>query len=94
MKLVNQKAELWQQGSTEKDMWDHIAKCTRVCYQSTPKNKEESGEDFCKRTILLNKHYGMLEHGTVYLTVPSAPGYIPIYNLCHRYSNNPYLHFH
>lgn len=69
MKLVNQKAELWQQGPTQDDMWNHIAKCTRVCYQSTPKNKEESGEDFCKRTILLNKHYGMLEHGTVYLIV-------------------------
>ena len=89
MKLVNQKAELWQQGPTEEDMWDHIAKCTRVCYQSTPKNKEESGEDFCKRTILLNKHYGMLEHGTVYLIMPGNIGSI-IPKSVIRYGNNPY----
>lgn len=87
MKLVNQKAELWQQGPTEEDMWDHIAKCTRVCYQSTPKNKEESGEDFCKRTILLNKHYGMLEHGTVYLIMPYDEDHV--FN-CRRYEWNPY----
>lgn len=83
MKLINQKAELWQQGSTQDDMWDHIAKCTRVCYQSTPKNKEESGEDFCKRTILLNKHYGMLEHGTVYLIIPTT-------NIYYQYVHNQY----
>lgn len=87
MKLINQKAELWQQGPTEEDMWDHIAKCTRVCYQSTPKNKEESGEDFCKRTILLNKHYGMLEHGTVYLIIPIYSG------AAVRYGVNPYSKF-
>lgn len=83
MKLVNQKAELWQQGPTQDDMWGHIAKCTRVCYQSTPKNKEESGEDFCKRTILLNKHYGMLEHGTVYLIIPTT-------NIYYQYVHNQY----
>lgn len=87
MKLINQKAELWQQGPTEEDMWDHIAKCTRVCYQSTPKNKEESGEDFCKRTILLNKHYGMLEHGTVYLIIPYEPN---TFNRGYKYRDNPY----
>lgn len=87
MKLINQKAELWQQGPTEEDMWDHIAKCTRVCYQSTPKNKEESGEDFCKRTILLNKHYGMLEHGTVYLIMPGNTFYG---GAAVRYGVNPY----
>lgn len=89
MKLINQKAELWQQGSTQDDMWNHIAKCTRVCYQSTPKNKEESGEDFCKRTILLNKHYGMLEHGTVYLIVPFGRDANSLV-ACKAYERNPY----
>jgi thymidylate synthase (FAD) len=87
MKLVNQKAELWQQGPTEEDMWNHIARCTRVCYQSTPKNKEESGEDFCKRTILLNKHYGMLEHGTMYLIIPYDEDHVLT---CRMYEKNPY----
>lgn len=89
MKLINQKAELWQQGPTQDDMWGHIAKCTRVCYQSTPKNKEESGEDFCKRTILLNKHYGMLEHGTVYLIVPFGRDANSLV-ACKAYERNPY----
>lgn len=87
MKLINQKAELWQQGPTQDDMWDHIAKCTRVCYQSTPKNKEETGEDFCKRTILLNKHYGMLEHGTVYLIIPYE---LETFTRGYKYRDNPY----
>lgn len=86
MKLIEQKAELWKQGESIEDMWNHIAKCTRVCYQSIPKN--EDGKNFCERTILVNKHYGMLEHGTVYLIVPSlAPRAKEIKK---RYDENPY----
>jgi len=80
MKLIKPNAEIWEQGSTLEDMWKHIAKCTRVCYQSTPKNNGETNEEFVKRVILrpdsstgeLNFdkiHGAMLEHGTVYLAV-------------------------
>ena len=70
MKLINQSAELWKQGCTIKDIYDHIARCTRVCYQSTPLKYEENGKDFVERTVMKNKHYAMLEHGSVYLTIP------------------------
>jgi len=78
MELVRPKAEIWEQGTILEDMWKHIARCTRVCYQSTPKNDGETDEEFVKRVILrqdsstgelnFNKIHGaMLEHGTVYL---------------------------
>lgn len=81
MELIRPTAEIWEQGTTLEDMWKHIARCTRVCYQSTPKNDGETDEEFVKRVILrpdsstgrLNFdkiHGSMLEHGTVYLAIP------------------------
>lgn len=80
MELIKPSVEIWEQGNTLEDMWKHIAKCTRVCYQSTPKNNGETDEEFVKRVILrpdsstgrldFNKIHGaMLEHGTVYLKI-------------------------
>ncbi len=80
MELIRPNAEIWEQGNTLEDMWKHITRCTRVCYQSTPKNNGETDEEFVKRVILrpdsstgrldFNKIHGaMLEHGTVYLAV-------------------------
>lgn len=81
MELIRPRAEIWEQGNTLEDMWKHIARCTRVCYQSTPKENGETDEAFVKRVILrpdsstgeLNFdkiHGAMLEHGTIYLTIP------------------------
>ena len=78
MKLIKASAEIWEQGNTLEDIWAHIARCTRVCYQSTPKNDGETDEEFVKRVILrpdsstgrLNFdkiHGSVLEHGTIYL---------------------------
>ena len=80
MELIKPSAEIWEQGTTLEDMWKHIARCTRVCYQSTPKNDVETDEEFVKRVILrpdsstgeLNFdkiHGAMLEHGTIYLEI-------------------------
>lgn len=80
MELIKPSVEIWEQGSTLEDMWKHIARCTRVCYQSTPKNDGETDEEFVKRVILkpdkdtgeLNFdkiHGAMLEHGTIYLEI-------------------------
>ena len=77
MELIRPSVEIWEQGTTLEDMWKHIARCTRVCYQSTPKENGETDEEFIKRVILRNItnedldwnkiHGAMLEHGTVYL---------------------------
>jgi len=74
MEFIKPSFEIWE----EKNIWKHIAKCTRVCYQSTPKNENETNEEFVKRVILRNGtepdfeklHGAMLEHGTIYLFVP------------------------
>lgn len=51
MKIVEPQVELWKQEPTLKGAWHQIAKATRVCYQSKPR-EGESGEDFVKRIIL------------------------------------------
>lgn len=95
MKLIKPTAEFWEQGYTIKDIWKHIAKCTRVCYQSTPKNENEDDEDFVRRVIFRNKpdwseanHLAMLEHGTVYLFVPYNA--YNEYEICSFYKQNKY----
>lgn len=77
MKFIEPNVELWQQGDTIEDIWKHIAKCVRVCYQSTPKNDNETEEAFVKRVLFrddehynsVRNHLAMLEHGTIYLYV-------------------------
>lgn len=52
IKVVNPSVELWKQdGYDLESIFKHIAKCARVCYQSTPKNKDENAYDFLVRTI-------------------------------------------
>ena len=78
MEFIIPHFEIWQQGNNIADIWAHIARCTRVCYQSTPKETGETDEEFVKRVILRTNsstgeldwdkiHGAMLEHGTVYL---------------------------
>lgn len=82
MKLVEPQVELWKQEPTLEGAWHQIAKATRVCYQSKPR-EGESDESFVDRVILkparkedgsidFDKCHGaMLEHGTIYLTIPT-----------------------
>ena len=81
MKIIEPKVELWEQEPTLEGAWHQIARATRVCYQSKPR-EGESDEAFVNRVILkpatrengsidFNKCHGaMLEHGTIYLTIP------------------------
>jgi len=86
IKVINPSVEIWhQEGYSLDDIWNHIARCARVCYQSEKKNKGESEYDFLVRTIfrgidvlnhslslmqILSIHGGVLEHGTVHLKFP------------------------
>ena len=65
MKFIEPKVELWEQGYDTDSIYNHIARCARVCYQTEPKN--EPSLSFLKRTIFSNNHLSVLEHGTVYL---------------------------
>lgn len=87
MKLINSSIKQWHCGYTLPEIWSHIARCTRVCYQSEPRDNGESNEEFVKRVILRNHsfeeiaesrelqlklHLSCLEHGTVYLDIPNS----------------------
>ena len=84
IKVVNPSVEIWNQdGYTLDAIWKHIARCARVCYQSTPKNNGETDYGFVVRTLLKGKdivnrryyniekikncHLSVFEHGTVHL---------------------------
>lgn len=86
IKVINPSVEFWkQEGYTLNAIWKHIARCTRVAYQSTPKNENEDAYDFLKRTIfkgkdvlnesltkedILSMHLSCCEHATVHLKIP------------------------
>jgi thymidylate synthase (FAD) len=83
IKVVNPSVEIWKQECyTLDDIWKHIARCARVCYQSVPKNNGETDYGFIVRTLLkhidvVNQpyniekistcHLSVFEHGTVHL---------------------------
>lgn len=68
MRLINSKIEeiAQQDGLTGVKKMIEIA--GRTCYKSEDKITDESCEEFVERMIN-SKHYSMLEHGTVYMTV-------------------------
>ena len=86
IKFVNPSVELWKQdGYTLDDIWKHIARCARVCYQSVPKNNDETDYGFLVRTLfrgndvgnqpyntkdIIKCHLSVCEHGTVHLKYP------------------------
>ena len=97
MEFVLPTYEIWEQGNTLEDIWAHIARCTRVCYQSEKKDDNETEEEFVKRVILRNEpwnsdanHLAMLEHGTVYLYI--CPDERDKFIYKYRYENNKYSH--
>ena len=51
MKIIEPSVEYWQQGAGMEGVWNQIARATRVCYQSKPR-EGESDESFVKRIIL------------------------------------------
>ena len=100
MKLVEPQVELWKQEPTLEGAWHQIARATRVCYQSKPR-EGESDEAFVNRVILkpatredgsidFDKCHGaMLEHGTIYLTILGDRIFDTIDPVC-KYIENKY----
>lgn len=88
IKVVEPNVEFWKQEGYSLDaIWKHIARCTRVAYQSTPKNENEDAYEFLKRTIfkgkdilnepltkedILSMHLSCCEHATVHLKYPEV----------------------
>ncbi len=100
MKFVEPRVEYWQQPSGKEGMWDQIARVTRLCYDSKPREGETSKE-FVNRVILKpswnkvvqaygfdKQHGGMLEFGTVYLKLPYTGIDESINNICKPFIYN------
>ena len=69
MKLVENKVEYLPQGEGFAEMEKHIERCGKVCYKSENSITENSADKFIEG-LKKNKHLSVLEHGTVYLTIP------------------------
>lgn len=68
MKLIKQSVELYNQEPTLEGVYRQIEKIGRVCYKSEDKITENSFKSFIDG-LIKSKHYSVLEHGTIYLTV-------------------------
>lgn len=90
MKLIKPSFEILEQGFSIDDIYKHIELCGRTCYKSTDKITKDSAKPFVERMID-SKHFAMLEHGTIYLTIPEdANAYNNLLSYIAEIENNPY----
>ena len=76
MKIIKHSAEIIDpDGHTIHNVRKHIERCARTCYKSEGNITDSSSTVFVN-ALIKNGHTAMLEHGTIYLTVP-----IPNYEL-------------
>lgn len=102
MRIIESDVKFLKQGEGLQGIYEHIENCGRTCYKSEDNIKEGSAEKFVN--AMIKSHHGaMLEHGTVYLSVPYdtkrdclVDGY-SIYSADHviprisaQYAANPY----
>jgi len=69
MKITEPKVEIWEQPKGIEGIYKQIERAGRVCYKSEDHTTKDSAKPFVERMIK-SEHYAMLEHGTVYLSIP------------------------
>lgn len=69
MRLIKPSVEIWEQPPGMSGIYQQIERCARVCYKSEDKIGEGTAEKMVKM-LEEREHTAMLEHGTVYLTIP------------------------
>ena len=69
MKIIKPSVEEFVQSAGFEGMLKHIERCGRLCYKSEDKITKGSAEKFVEM-LKKHSHGSMLEHGTIYLTVP------------------------
>lgn len=92
MKLIDSKAELVQQPTGIDGMYKTIELIGRVCIRSEDKITDSSAEKFVENMKKLN-HVAVLEHGTIYLTIPNKIDNKPnddTSNIWSFFYDNPY----
>ena len=98
MNIIKPKYEILKQQYNKEtlleDMFKHIEICGRTCYLSEDKITDKSYEKFVKM-LEDAEHGAMLEHGTVYLTIPLGtplddPQYMWKHDIVNFFSKNKY----
>lgn len=90
MNFIYPKVKILQQEAGEDGLYKQIEVAARTCYKS----EGNKGKEFVDK-LILNKHLAMLEHGTVYLTIPFGSSFkdstfVDKYQLKFFFLNNPY----
>jgi len=96
MKIIHPSFEIINQNYDDLyvDMLKHIEVCGRTCYKSEDKITDTSYQKFTDM-LIKSDHGAMLEHGTVYLTIPIGtpvddPQYMWKTDLVRSFQENPY----
>ena len=92
MKLIKPSFLIWEQEPGLEGIYKAIEGAGRICYRSEDKITEDSAKGFVDRMIK-SGHGAMLEHGTVYLSIPYNEAYslLPDTNwVIDSYGKNPY----
>ena len=69
MKFIDSSYEIIEQKPKLIGVYEQIERAARVSYKSEDKITEGSAQRMVD-TLIKNKHYACLEHGTIYLEVP------------------------
>ena len=72
MKLVKPNARIVEQEAGIDGIYKQVEYASRLCYASQPQ-EGRSARDFVEGVIMKSNHSAMLEHGSVYLVIPSYP---------------------
>ena len=84
MKIIKPSCEIIEQAPGMVGALKHVEKVGRTCYKSEDKTTEESHIRFVDM-LIENGHLAMLEHATIYLTIP-----VEREDLINIYKSNPY----
>ena len=88
MKFIKPSVEILEQGPGIQGIYDAIAQAAATCYKSEAKTGE--GAKAFVDKLIANKHYAMLEFGTVYLAMEPDTIFPIEANPWAKYRYNPY----
>lgn len=94
MRIIKPSFEIWDQEEGLEGVYKQIERAGRVCYKSEDKITEDSAKEFVDRMIK-SGHGAMLEHGTVYLSIPYEESWDDDFEdgwVLNIYGNNPFTY--
>lgn len=89
MKLIKPHFEILEQQPSIDGIYKMTEYAGRICYKSSDKITEDSAKPFIDNILLKRGHYSPLEHGTVYLKIPTGL-MAEVDQTYHKYLFNPY----